>query len=61
MGSKIKISGRKISVIGKGKIKKKIEHKIIFDRIEAGTYLVAGALAGDKIIISKIIPKILKY
>ena len=61
MGSKIKISGRKISVIGKGKIKKKIEHKIIFDRIEAGTYLVAGALAGDKIIINKIIPKILKY
>ena len=61
MGSKIKISGRKISVIGRGKIKKKIEHKIIFDRIEAGTYLVAGALAGDKIIISKIIPKILKY
>ena len=60
-GSKIKISGRKISVIGKGKIKKKIEHKIIFDRIEAGTYLVAGALAGDKIVISKIIPKILKY
>ena len=55
MGSKIKISGRKISVIGKGKIKKKIEHKIIFDRIEAGTYLVAGALAGDKIIESSLL------
>ena len=45
-GSKIDISGRKIFITGKKIKKKKINHKIIFDRIEAGTYLVAGALLG---------------
>ncbi len=60
LGSKISINGRKIIIIGKTITKKKIRHKIIFDRIEAGTYLVAGALIGKKILVKNIIPKILK-
>ena len=60
LGSKIQISGRKISIIGnKIKINKKISHEVIFDRIEAGTYLVAGALLGKKIILKNINSKIL--
>ena len=60
LGSKIKISGRKITVVGKSIIPKKINHKIIFDRIEAGTYLVAGSLLSRKIIIKQIDPRVLK-
>ena len=60
LGSKIKISGRKISIERQDMSKNKINHKIIFDRIEAGTYLVAGVLIGKKIILNKNIPKILK-
>ncbi len=60
LGSKIKIRGRKIIVIGKSVTQKKINHKIIFDRIEAGTYLVAGSLLSRKIIIKQIDPKVLK-
>ncbi len=60
LGSKIKISGRKITITGREISRKNINHKIIFDRIEAGTYLVASALIGGKITIKKIIPKILK-
>ena len=60
LGSQIKISGRKISIERQAITKNKINHKIIFDRIEAGTYLVAGVLIGKKIILNKIIPKILK-
>ena len=37
LGCKIKISGRKITLIANKFTKKKINHKIIFDRIEAGT------------------------
>ena len=60
LGCKIEISGRKITVTGNNFIKNKINHSIIFDRIEAGTYLIAGALVGKKIVVKKIIPKILK-
>ncbi len=60
LGSKIKISGRKITVVGKSVIPKKINHKIIFDRIEAGTYLVGGSLLSKKIIIKQIDPRVLK-
>ena len=61
LGSKIKISGRKITLTGKVLTKNKINHKIIFDRIEAGTYLIAGALIGKKIIIKHVQPKVLKF
>ena len=61
LGCKIEITGRKITLIrNNNKNKKKINHKVIFDRIEAGTYLVAGALIGKKIVIKQINPKILK-
>jgi UDP-N-acetylglucosamine 1-carboxyvinyltransferase len=60
LGRNIKISQRIIS-INENRIKKKIvNHKIIFDRIEAGTYMIASALIGKKIIIDKIDPKIIK-
>ena len=62
LGCKIKISNRKITISDKKKInKKKIKHKIIFDRIEAGTYIVASALAGKKILLNNIQPKIIKF
>ena len=61
LGCKIKISGRKITIFGNTSPKRKITHKIIFDRIEAGTYLIAGVLIGKKIIIKQIDPKIFMY
>ena len=60
LGGKIKISGRTIT-INESKTKKiLINHEIIFDRIETGTYMIAGALIGKKVIISKINPNIIK-
>ena len=41
-------------------LKKKLIHKIIFDRIEVGTYLIAGALVGKKLVIKNIKPKIIQ-
>ena len=61
LGCKIKIFGRKIIVKGNNLGNKKINHKIMFDRIEAGTYLIAGVLLGKKLLIKKIEPQILKY
>ena len=59
LGGKIKVLGRKIIIIGSQKIKKKkITHKIIFDRIELGTYLIAAALVGKKVLFSNINSKI---
>ena len=60
LGSIIKVKGRKIIISGTDKINEKVNHKVIFDRIEAGTYLVAGALMGKKFFIKNIVPKILK-
>ncbi len=61
LGCKIKISGRKIVVRGINFKNRIIKHEIIFDRIEAGTYLIAGALTGKKIILKKIVSKLLKF
>ncbi len=61
MGCKIKVIGRKIIIDGASPKNKIINHNIIFDRIEAGTYLVAGTLAGNKIKIKQIKPKILNF
>ena len=59
LGGKIKVSGRTI-IINESKTKKKlINHEIIFDRIETGTYMIASALIGKKIIINKIDPNII--
>ena len=60
LGSKISVSGRKIIIKGITQSKKKVNHKIIFDRIEAITYLIAGALVGKKISIQKVEPKIFR-
>ena len=46
MGCKIKwISNRKIKIIGVDEVKE-TSYSVMFDRIEAGTYLVAGAVTG---------------
>ncbi len=60
LGCKISIQGRRIVIESKKLKKDKVKHSIIFDRIEAGTYLVAGVLIGKKIIIKDIKPKIIK-
>jgi len=56
MGCNVNFIGkRKILVNGISKFKS-VSHEIIFDRIELGTYLIAGALIGKKIIFNKINP-----
>ena len=60
LGGKIKIFGRKISIIGCEKIKKNIHHKVIFDRIELGTYIIAAALVGKKIKFNNVDSKVIK-
>ena len=60
LGCQIKISRRKITIIGKNSTQKKISHKVIFDRIEAGTYLIVGSLLSKKIVIKHVDPKLLK-
>lgn len=60
MGCNINFIGkRKILIIG---IKdfRSVNHEVIFDRIELGTYLIAAALIGKKVIFLKIKPKIIK-
>ena len=61
MGGQIKISGRTITINESKSKKLPIIHEVIFDRIEAGTYMIASALIGKKIIIDKIDPKIIKH
>ena len=60
MGCNIKwISKRKIKVIGVSEVKE-ISYSVMFDRIEAGTYLVAAAVTEGNLKISNIIPEIIK-
>ncbi len=54
LGGKIKTEGRKFQIDGCNKIKKDITHEVIFDRIELGTYMIAAALIGKKIVFNKI-------
>jgi len=59
IGSNINFIGkRKILIIGTNEFKT-ANHEIIFDRIELGTYLIAGALVGKKIILNKINPSVI--
>ncbi len=60
IGFRIEISGRTILIFGGNFSNKKVNHKIIFDRIEAGTYLIAGVLIGKKLVLKQINPKIFK-
>jgi len=60
MGCKIKwIGKRKIKIIGTKKLNE-VNYKIMPDRIEAGTYLIAAALTDSEIKIKEINPKIIK-
>ncbi len=60
MGVKIKwIGNRKIKILGTQNLKS-IIHKVMFDRIESGTFIIAGALTGKRLKISGIETKTLK-
>ena len=60
MGCKIKwTSKRTIKIIGVSEVTETI-YSIMFDRIEAGTYLVAGAVTEGNLKIQNIVPKIIK-
>ena len=60
LGGNIEIVGRKIIINKARELNKNIKHEIIFDRIEAGTYMIAAALIGKKIILNNVSPKIIK-
>jgi UDP-N-acetylglucosamine 1-carboxyvinyltransferase len=60
MGCNIRwISKRTIKIIGVSEIKE-ISYSVMFDRIEAGTYLVAAAVTEGNLKISNIVPEIIK-
>ena len=59
-GCKIKwISKRKIKIIGVNTIRE-IGYSIMFDRIEAGTYMIAAAVTEGNLKIKNIVPKIIE-
>ncbi len=59
LGCKIKKIGRRgINIFGVEHLKG-AKHKVIFDRIEAGTYVVAAALTKGKLKIKNVDPKII--
>jgi UDP-N-acetylglucosamine 1-carboxyvinyltransferase len=60
LGANIKFSGRTITINESINKKLKANHEVMFDRIEAGTYLIASALVGERITIDKINPEIIK-
>ena len=60
MGCNIKwISKRTIKIIGVTELNE-ISYSIMFDRIEAGTYLIAAAVTEGNLKISNIVPEIIK-
>ena len=59
LGTKIKISNRRIT-IEKSLVEKKISHKVICDRIELGTYIIGGALTAKKLKLKDINPNLIK-
>ena len=60
-GAKIKLKKRTIIIFDGKTNNSRINHEVIFDRIEFGTYMIAGALLAKKnLIINKIDPKIVK-
>ena len=50
---------RTIEVLGKNNFKS-VNHKVMFDRIEAGTYIIASALTKGNVVIKNLNPKIIK-
>ena len=60
MGCKIEwISKRTIKIFGVNKIKD-ISYSVMFDRIEAGTYLIAAAVTEGNLKIKNVVPKMIK-
>ena len=60
MGCKIRwLEKRKIEINGVINLKS-LTYTVMFDRIEAGTYMIASAVTNGQIKISNIIPKIIK-
>ncbi|MBD1132573.1 UDP-N-acetylglucosamine 1-carboxyvinyltransferase [Pelagibacterales bacterium SAG-MED45] len=60
MGCNIKWIGKRSIKISGVKQIKEISYSVMFDRIEAGTYLIAAALTEGKLQIKNVIPKIIK-
>ncbi len=60
MGCKIEWIGKRSIKISGVKQIKEISYSVMFDRIEAGTYLIAAALTEGKLQIKNVIPKIIK-
>ncbi|MEI6351294.1 MAG: UDP-N-acetylglucosamine 1-carboxyvinyltransferase [Verrucomicrobiota bacterium] len=60
MGAKIEGAGTRRIVIEGVKELHGAEHAIIPDRIEAGTFMVAAAIAGTKVTLRRVIPEHLK-
>ncbi len=60
MGCKIKwIKKRSLKIVGVKKVNE-ISYSVMFDRIEAGTYLIAGALTEGYLKIKNVIPSIIQ-
>ena len=61
LGGNINLRGRTITIIENNVKSSKIIHQVIFDRIELGTFIIAGALlVKKKLVIDKIDPRIIK-
>jgi UDP-N-acetylglucosamine 1-carboxyvinyltransferase len=58
LGVHIETEGRTLNISspGRGNLKKKLTYKVIPDRIEAGTYLVLGALLGEPLEVKDLEP-----
>ena len=59
IGCNINFTGKRKVLITGNKNFNSVTHQVIFDRIELGTYLIAGALTGIRINLLKINPKII--
>jgi UDP-N-acetylglucosamine 1-carboxyvinyltransferase len=57
MGAKISGAGTETIVIKGVSSLKGVEHNVMSDRIEAGTYIIAGVLAGEELKIRNIVPE----
>ena len=60
MGCNIRWTGKRTVMIMGVKNLKELNYKVMFDRIEAGTYMIASALTEGDIKITNIQPKIIK-
>jgi UDP-N-acetylglucosamine 1-carboxyvinyltransferase len=55
MGAQIELTSKEIRIIGKDRLHG-AEHTIIPDRLEAGTYLLAGAITGGEVEVENVTP-----